>query len=629
MSIRTRQFGPVPQHDGSTRFSFWAPDANTVHLQLHRGQTSPQPLPMAKRDGWFELTTTASHGSEYRFLVNNELSVPDPAANAQTHDVHDWSQVVDHDRYQWRSTEWRGRPWNETIIYELHVGLLGGFAGVTKHLPLLMELGVTAIELMPLHEFPGSRNWGYDGALLFAPDASYGTPDELKHLVDCAHELGIMVFVDVVYNHFGPDGNFLSQYASSFFCPDSHTPWGAAINFGRDEVREFFIENALMWILDYRMDGLRFDAVHAIQDTSFLVDMAARIRNAVPAEHHVHLMLENEHNSATLLTQGYTAQWNDDGHNILHHLLTGEHEGYYADFAQQPTDKLARFLSEGFIYQGEATLKGGARGEPSAHLAPTSFILFLQNHDQIGNRAFGERLHQLCPPEALEAATVLWLLSPMVPLMFMGDEWAADQPFLYFTDHNDELAEAVLNGRRNEFSAFSIFSHEEKRNEIPDPNAEETFNKSRLDYSACLEPRHRQRLELYRELIALRIKEIAPRIDGARSSGARILGDKAVSARWLLNDGRCLRIDLNLGDKPVALDSECNPQRTLYRYRVSERDCEQHALPAFSALATLELSLNDDGHRHEADPQEPYFQKTDSLEPEKEHQAPERKVNPK
>lgn len=599
MSIRTRQFGPLPQEDGSTRFAFWAPDAESVHLELHQGPT----LPMEKKDGWFELKAPAAHGSEYRFRINNDLAVPDPASNAQTSDVHDWSRVVDHTRYQWRSTDWRGRPWNEAIIYELHVGLMGGFAGVTKHLPLLMELGVTAIELMPLHEFPGSRNWGYDGALLFAPDASYGTPEELKNLVDCAHELGIMVFVDVVYNHFGPDGNFISQYASEFFCPDLHTPWGAAINFGREEVREFFIENALMWLLDYRVDGLRFDAVHAIQDTSFLVDMANRIRAAIPAERHVHLMLENEHNSASLLTQGYTAQWNDDGHNILHHLLTNEHEGYYADFAGQPTEKLARFLKEGFIYQGEKTSKGEARGEPSGHLSPTSFILFLQNHDQIGNRAFGERLHQLCDPHALEAATVLLMLSPMVPLMFMGEEWAADEPFLYFTDHNEELAKAVLHGRRNEFKAFSIFSHEEKRNEIPDPNALETFKRSHLDYSACLEPRHRQRLALYRELIALRLREIAPRITGAKSTGTQILGDKAVRARWLLNDGRTLRIDLNLGDKPVELP-DCNPQRILYGYRISDNHCEQHLLPEYSALASFELAPHEEDSLDKENPKE-------------------------
>jgi maltooligosyltrehalose trehalohydrolase len=584
MSMRTQHFGAVPQDQGYTRFSIWAPDAQDVHLQFRQGET----LPMERRQEWFELITPAADGIAYRFIIDNELPVPDPAANAQRIDVNNWSLVVDHSSYQWNCNDWRGRPWHETVIYELHVGLMGGFAGVIKHLPLLMELGVTAIELMPLNEFPGSRNWGYDGALLFAPDASYGTPDELKQLIDCAHELGIMVFVDVVYNHFGPDGNYLSRYASHFFREDVHTPWGAAIDFRRNEVREFFIENALMWLLDYRVDGLRFDAVHAIQETDFLVTLAAQIRAAVAADRHIHLMLENENNCATLLKQGFTAQWNDDGHNVLHHLLTGEQEGYYTDFVEQATAKLARFLSEGFIFQGEITRHGKPRGEPSKHLPPTSFILFLQNHDQIGNRAFGERLPQLASKEALEAATVLLLLSPMVPLLFMGEEWGAEQPFLYFTDHKPELAEAVRDGRRNEFSAFSLFGQEAAREKIPDPNAIETFNQSRLDFSECLQPQHRERLSLYRELLSLRTKEIIPRLPGASAIGTKVLDDKAVSARWLLNDGRELRIDINLGEKDLVMDSPWTTHRILYSHRVSPAHYRQNILPAYSALASLE-----------------------------------------
>lgn len=586
MSLRTHRFGPVPQDRGYTRFALWAPDASDVHLQIRQGDI----LPMESNQGWFEITAAANEGIEYRFIIDNRIAVPDPAANAQRHDVHNWSRVIDHSAYPWSCNDWRGRPWHETVIYELHVGLMGGFAGVTKHLPLLFELGITAIELMPLHEFPGSRNWGYDGTLLFAPDASYGTPDDLKHLIDCAHELGIMVFIDVVYNHFGPDGNYLGLYASHFFRADLHTPWGAAIDFRRAEVRDFFIENALMWLLDYRVDGLRFDAVHAIQEQDFLVDMAAHIRATVPAYRHIHLMLENENNSASLLHQGFTAQWNDDGHNVLHHLLTGEDEGYYADFANRPTEKLARFLSEGFIFQGDITHKGTYRGEPSSHLPPTAFILFLQNHDQVGNRAFGERLPQLAGKEALEAATVLLLLSPMIPLLFMGEEWGAEQPFLYFTDHNPELAEAVREGRRNEFAAFSIFAQQEAaRALIPDPNAEETFKQSQLDFAECLQPAHRERLALYRELIALRTKEIIPRLQGARATGTQILADKCVSARWLLNDGKELRIDLNLSALDLTLESPWNSHRILYSHRVTTAHYRQNILPAFSALASLEL----------------------------------------
>lgn len=590
MPLRTQQFGAKPEDHGYTRFSLWAPDASSVLLQFHHGDI----VPMEQRSEWYEISAPATDGVAYRFIIDNKTAVPDPAANAQRHDVHNWSLVVDHSNYQWQCKEWRGRPWQETIIYELHVGLMGGFSGVIKHLPLLMELGITAIELMPLHEFPGSRNWGYDGALLFAPDASYGTPNELKQLIDCAHELGIMVFIDVVYNHFGPDGNYLGLYASRFFSEDKQTPWGAAIDFRRTEVRKFFIENALMWLMDYRADGLRFDAVHAIHETDFLVDMAKQIRAAVPAERYVHLMLENENNCSSLLSDGFTAQWNDDGHNILHHLLTHEREGYYADFADQSTEKFARFLKEGFIFQGEKNLKGKTRGEPSSHLSPTAFILFLQNHDQIGNRAFGERLPQLTRNEALEAATVLLLLSPMIPLLFMGEEWGADEPFLYFTDHNPELAEAVRNGRRNEFSAFRLFNTEETREKIPDPNALETFNQSRLDFASCLQPQHRERLMLYRELIALRSKYIAPRLSGAVSADVQILGDKAVSAHWRMNDGFELRIDINLSENNLTLESPWQSHQILYSHRISEVDYQSGIMPAFSALACLETSFTTD-----------------------------------
>lgn len=585
METRTRQYGALPLENGQTLFRLWAPDAHSVHLELREGEC----LAMDNDQGWFHLAAPAGHGTAYRFRINDDLRVPDPASQAQHNDIHDWSLVVDHSSYPWQCTDWRGRPWHETVIYEIHVGLMGGFAGVIRHLPLMMELGITAIELMPLNEFPGSRNWGYDGALLFAPEASYGTPDELKHLIDCAHELGIMVFIDVVYNHFGPDGNYLGCYASPFFRPDVHTPWGAAIDFRRPEVREFFLENALMWVLDYRVDGLRFDAVHAIDDNAFLVEMANHIRASVPTDRHLHLMLENEHNSASLLTQGFTAQWNDDGHNILHHLLTDEAEGYYADFVEQPTAKLARCLSAGFIFQGEATRSGKRRGEPSAHLSPTAFILFLQNHDQVGNRAFGERLHQLAHPQALEAATLLLLLCPMVPLLFMGEEWAADQPFLYFTDHNETLAEAVYQGRRNEFAAFSPFN-QGRQDEIPPPNAEATFEQSRLDFSACLLPEHRERLALYRELIDLRRREIVPRLPGASALGATILADKAISARWRLNDQRELRIDINLGEEEVMIDLPPSDARILYRYRVGDDHWQRRVLPGYSGLATLEHS---------------------------------------
>lgn len=526
-----------------TRFSLWAPNANRVEVVID-GQPH---LLQAQPEGWHSAEVSARPGSRYRFRIDGEREVPDPASRAQAGDVHDESVVVDPEAYAWRQTQWRGRPWHECVLYEVHVGLLGGFRGVEAHLPALADLGVTAIELMPLNDFPGERNWGYDGVLPFAPDTAYGTPEELKHLVDRAHELGLMVFVDVVYNHFGPDGNYLGQYAKSFFRHDIQTPWGDAIDFRQRPVRDFFLQNALMWLRDYRVDGLRFDAVHAISEKDFLVELATAARQAVGPDRHVHLVLENEHNDADLLESGFDAQWNDDGHNVLHTLLTGEREAYYADFFEDRTAKLARCLGEGFIYQGQTTRRGETRGQPSGHLSPLSFVLFLQNHDQTGNRAFGERLIELADPEALRAATTLLLLSPMIPLLFMGEEWGSRQPFLFFTDHHDELADAVREGRRNEFADFASFADEATRARIPDPNALSTFETSRpafADYAK--DPGHESWNAFYRQLLALRHARLVPGLPGSQALGAEVLGDGAVSARWRLGSGQVLRIDLNL-----------------------------------------------------------------------------------
>jgi maltooligosyltrehalose trehalohydrolase len=540
-----------PEH---TRFALWAPDAYYVSVELEHGQSLAM---LPQQDGWFVLEVRCPAGTRYRFNIDGELEVPDPASRAQVDGVHSHSIVVDPLAYQWQNTDWQGRPWHEAVIYELHVGALGGYAGVEKHLKRLADLGVTAIELMPLAQFPGDRNWGYDGVLPYAPQSSYGTPDELKHLIDTAHGNGLAVIVDVVYNHFGPDGNYLGRYAKGFFRSDLHTPWGDAIDFRRKEVRSYFIDNALMWLLEYRFDGLRMDAVHAIRDETFLPEFAERVREHIDPQRHVWLNLENEFNQAHLLEQGFDAQWNDDGHNTLHVLLTGETDAYYSDFATEPTQKLARLLSQGFVYQGEATRHGHNRGQPSGHLPPSAFVLFLQNHDQIGNRAFGERLPALCPAPALKAATALLLLSPMIPLMFMGDEWAASEPFLFFTSHHGELADAVREGRRSEFADFAAFADEKRRETIPDPNDPKTFEACRpafdaVDLETDIGLDHRSWLELYRELLALRHQHIVPRLPGAHALGTDILGEGAVSARWRMGDGSVLRIDLNLTGYAVA-----------------------------------------------------------------------------
>ncbi|WP_188945256.1 malto-oligosyltrehalose trehalohydrolase, partial [Polymorphobacter multimanifer] len=455
---------------GRALFRLWAPDCDAVTLEI----AGAPPLAMTgERGGWFGAEAAARVGTRYRFRLNADLVVPDPAARAQSGGVHGWSLVIDPDAYRWKNDGWRGRPWEETVIQEVHVGTLGGFAGVAETLPRLAELGVTAIELMPVNAFAGTRNWGYDGVLPFAPAESYGTPDDLKALIDRAHGLGLMVFLDVVYNHFGPDGNYLGAYAGGFFDADASTPWGGAVAVESPAVFAFFRENALMWLGEYRFDGLRFDAVHAIGNPAFLDRLAGDLRAATGPDRHVHLVLENEANDPDHLTPGrYDAQWNDDFHNVVHVLLTGENSGYYADFAARPAERLARCLAEGFIYQGQGSPNhaGTPRGKPSGHLPPTAFVSFLQNHDQIGNRAMGERLTLLADPAKLRAATALLLLAPQIPLLFMGDETGSRSPFLFFTDFDADLADAVREGRRREFAKFEAFADPSARERIPDPN---------------------------------------------------------------------------------------------------------------------------------------------------------------
>ncbi|MCF5064243.1 malto-oligosyltrehalose trehalohydrolase [Pseudomonas syringae] len=574
-TLETWPHGAIMLDAQHTRFALWAPDAFYVSVELEDGKSIAM-LPQA--DGWFETEVQCRAGTRYRFNIDGEMDVPDPASRAQASDVHGWSLVVDPLGYQWRNSSWQGRPWHEAVIYELHVGALGGYAGVEKHLPRLAELGVTAIELMPLAQFPGERNWGYDGVLPYAPQSSYGTPEQLKHLIDSAHEHGLAVILDVVYNHFGPDGNYLGQYAGGFFQEDVHTPWGAGIDFARREVRDFFLDNALMWLLEYRFDGLRLDAVHAIDNPDFLSQLAHRVRQQVDTGRHVWLVLENELNQASLLKQDFDAQWNDDFHNVLHVLLTGETDAYYSDFAHEPTAKLARCLSEGFIYQGHTTRHGHTRGEPSGDLPPSAFVAFLQNHDQIGNRALGERLHQLCPPQALNAATALLLLSPMIPLMFMGDESNADEPFLFFTDHHGELAEAVREGRRNEFADFAAFKDPERRAHIPDPNAPATYAQSTPSFAENLQT------QLYHQLLSLRHRHIVPNLPGSVALGAHVLADGAVTARWRLGDGRVLQIDLNLSTASLP----CPTERPAAAHVLYQTPADQGAsLPPHSARVTL------------------------------------------
>ena len=541
-------WGPRKVAPGRWQFQLWAPAQHGPVIEIDHAE----PVAMtAHEHGVFVAEVTAKPGDRYRFVLDDGKAVPDPASRAQNGGVHGWSVVVDPEGYSWQYADWRGRPWEETIVQELHVGTLGGFRGIADDLERIAALGITAIELMPIGAFSGARNWGYDGVLPFAPAESYGTPDDLRALVDRAHGLGLMVFLDVVYNHFGPDGNYLGAYAPEFFHTEIETPWGGAVAVEEPLVAAYFRENALMWLQDYRLDGLRFDAVHAIGNSAFLDQLADDIRAAVPGRH-IHLVLENEHNEADRLAPGgYDAQWNDDFHNVLHVLLTGETDAYYTDFADRPAERLARCLSEGFIYQGEPSPNqdGKPRGSLSGHLRPSAFVSFLQNHDQVGNRALGERLTLLTDKGKLRAATALLLLSPQIPLLFMGDETGSESPFLFFTDFHDELADAVREGRRREFAKFAAFADEAARAAIPDPNAQGTFDASRAQPG----PQADEWAQFYRTLITLRTREIVPRLAGAKAISAEVLGEKAVRASWRLSDGATLTIALDLGDVPIGL----------------------------------------------------------------------------
>jgi maltooligosyltrehalose trehalohydrolase len=581
--------------DGRTRFRLWAPTAHAVELCLERaggGRLLPMP-PLG--GGWYELLTDeAAPGARYRYRIDAEIAVPDPASRFQPQDVHGASEVVDPRAFAWNDGGWRGRPWEEAVLYELHTGTFtpaGTFAGIRGKLPYLRDLGITALELMPVADFPGARNWGYDGVLPFAPDSRYGRPEDLKELVQAAHALGLMVLLDVVYNHFGPEGNYLHRYAQDFFSERHHTPWGAAINFdgpGSRTVRDFFVHNALYWLEEYRFDGLRLDAVHAIKDDStphILAELAAAVRAGPGRERRIHLVLENDANEARYLGAAYAAQWNDDLHHALHVLLTGETSGYYADYAKQPARQLARCLAEGFAYQGErSAYRGGPRGERSVRLPPTAFVGFLQNHDQVGNRAKGDRIAAISPPEAIAAATSVLLLAPSPPLLFMGEEWGCEQPFPFFCDFEGELARQVTEGRRREFASFAEFPEPAALARIPDPNAAETFASAVLRWSELAAADHRRWHELHRELLALRRSEIVPRLAGMTGGSARqtLLAGRALRVDWTLGDASRLTLLANLDGAPLELAAEAEGR--LLHATPENAAASRRSLPAMSAV---------------------------------------------
>lgn len=557
-------FGPRLESRGVT-FRLWAPGMKEGQLAVHLEQGGAR-LPMAScGEGWFEATTDqAGPGALYRFDVAGEL-LPDPASRFQPKGVHGPSEVIDHGAWRWHDQHWTGRPWQETVLCELHVGTFteaGTFAGVIERLDYLAAVGVTAIELMPIAAFSGKRNWGYDGVLPYAPTENYGRPEDLQRLVDEAHRRGLMVFLDVVYNHFGPDGNYLHRYAPQFFTKAYQTPWGEAVAFESEQaVRRFAIENALYWLENFHIDGLRLDAVHAIFDSSpvhVLDELAEAVAAGPGRERQIHLVLENEKNQAHYLGRpegGYRAQWNDDVHHAVRVIATGEGEGYYQDYQDDPVALLGKGLAEGFIYQGQCSPHSGkARGTPSAQLPPWCFVNFIQNHDQVGNRALGERFTTLAPRNRLEVLLAMVLLAPGIPMLFMGEEYGEQAPFLFFCDFHGELADAVREGRRREFAHFSAFADEAARERIPDPNAAATFKHSKLGWPSVAKDDTAWFMARYAHFLGVRRRFVVPWLKEARRGGWTLRGPGGgLVIHWPLGEGMLHTVTANLAEEPVAM----------------------------------------------------------------------------
>ncbi|MFH2034488.1 MAG: malto-oligosyltrehalose trehalohydrolase [Candidatus Margulisiibacteriota bacterium] len=481
--------------DNRCEFTLWAPLLESVTLAITHPFKKDFPLKKIDSEHWQVTLDKVPPGTRYLFN-----GLPDPASHSQPDGVHGPSEVVNHFSFKWRDKSFRRPALKDLIIYELHVGAFspeGTFEGVIKKIPHLVKLGVTAVELMPVAQFSGARNWGYDGSYPYAPQNTYGGPAGLKKLVDACHRNGLAVILDVVYNHFGPEGSYASKFAP-YYTHKHKSPWGDAINFDNAHnqgVRDFFIENALYWFRDFHLDGLRLDAVHCIYDSSrytFLAELAER------AGKHGYLIAESDNNDRAILENGIHAVWCDDFHHALHTYLTGENNGYYADF--NGLDDLVRSLQEGFVYQGQfSDFRGRPHGTRSADLAPERFVVFSQSHDQVGNRMLGGRLSLLAPLEALKMAAETVILSPYIPMIFMGEEFAEERPFLYFVNHLDkDLIKAVREGRKKEFARFNWHM------DPPDPEDEKTFLKCKLDWKSAGRGKHKEMFEYYRKLIAER-----------------------------------------------------------------------------------------------------------------------------
>ncbi|MHC2991954.1 malto-oligosyltrehalose trehalohydrolase [Pontibacter sp. HJ8] len=563
MSI-TREIGAHYTVDSGTTFTVWAPAAEQVEVVL-RDNIKSLPLQREAFGYWTALAEEAGPGSRYVFRLNGKLERPDPASCSQPDGVHGDSEVVAHATFNWTDQNWKPLPLEQYIVYELHVGTFtekGTFQGIIGQLPELLDLGITAIELMPVAQFPGSRNWGYDGVYPFAVQDSYGGPDGLRELVDACHQAGIAVVLDVVYNHLGPEGNYLNDYGP-YFTDKYNTPWGKALNFDdahSDHVRNFFIQNALMWFRDYHIDVLRLDAVHAILDTGarhFLQELQEHVEHLEKQLNRQFLLIaESDLNDVRVINPvekggfGLAAQWSDDFHHAVHALVTGEDTGYYQDFGK--LEQLQRVMQQGFVYDGlySEHRKRTFGSDPSSNPA-RQFVVCSQNHDQVGNRMLGERLSQLVSPDMLKVVAGMVLLSPFTPMLFMGEEYGEENPFLYFVSHTDqELADAVRKGRKEEFSAFAW------QGEAPDPQAEKTFHTSKLQRSYQQQEQDRQLREFYKELI--RLRKSTPALMRPDKQKLHVLADKDAQVLHLIHFGEspyiyCL---FNISNQPQTTTIE-------------------------------------------------------------------------
>ncbi|WP_428946120.1 malto-oligosyltrehalose trehalohydrolase [Pantoea sp. FN060301] len=563
--------------EDEVRFRLWASGQKRVTLRLSGEDREMAPA----AEGWFELRVPGvSPGAEYNFVLADGMVVPDPASRAQKADVNGPSLVIDPSSYHWQNADWHGRPWIETVVYEMHMGTFtpeGTFRAAIEKLPYLAALGITMIEVMPLSQFGGNRGWGYDGVLLYAPHAAYGTPDDFKAFVDAAHGHGLSVVLDIVLNHFGPEGNYLPLLSPDFFHKERVTPWGAGIAYDVDAARRYILEAPLYWLEEYHLDGLRFDAIDQIEDSSgehVLTEIAALIRDRI-VDRPVHLTTEDCRNVIFLhpyqddgSTPLFTGEWNDDFHNAMHVLATGETHAYYNDFAHEPEKLVAKILTEGFAYQGDVSPQSGEkRGVPSAGQPPVAFVDFIQNHDQVGNRARGERLITLAGAGRTKALLATLLLSPHIPLLFMGEEYGETQPFLFFTDFHGDLAKAVREGRAREFEGHS--DHEGES--VPDPNDAQTFAMSKLDWDKQESGEGKAWLTLTRHLLALRQQHIVPLLATAKGNSGKVVttakGFLAVS--WVFPAGT-LSVALNVGESAQPLPDL--PGDTIFSWPENQND---------------------------------------------------------